>query len=197
VFKESTLNGQERDASLYLPKWTAARFSLDVSGPKGFDGKKNPAVRGTTILPAAKGRLMPKLEYFIVCESALIDASTNRVSLFNVLEDLSPQQFPDVLPRVDAVGLWNLDDAETRAEFQATLVVKVPGHPHADFRMNLSRGYKKCRALMGVSQIPLTGPGELTFELQLNGAHQAIHTVTIHDQGVVVPWEELQSLGVP
>ena len=31
---------------------------------------------------------MPRLEYFIVCESISTDQETNRVSLFNVLEDL-------------------------------------------------------------------------------------------------------------
>jgi hypothetical protein len=31
---------------------------------------------------------MAKLEYFLICESMSTDRETNRVSLFNVLEDL-------------------------------------------------------------------------------------------------------------
>ncbi len=30
---------------------------------------------------------MPKLEYFLICESVSVDQDTNRLSLFNVLED--------------------------------------------------------------------------------------------------------------
>lgn len=31
---------------------------------------------------------MPKLEYLLVCESVSVDRETNRISLFNVIEDI-------------------------------------------------------------------------------------------------------------
>ena len=63
---------------------------------------------------------MPRLEYFIVCESTSVDAGNDSISLFHVLEDIFPDTFPYVLHRAEAVSLWNLDNEDRDTDFQAT-----------------------------------------------------------------------------
>ncbi len=70
---------------------------------------------------------MPKLEYFLICESTSTDQVTNRVSLFNVLENLqvlragaARQQQPSVAPFFEAVSCWNREPGDEERDFQAT-----------------------------------------------------------------------------
>jgi hypothetical protein len=37
---------------------------------------------------------MPPIEYFIVCRSIQTDVNTNEMSFINVLEDITPEDFP-------------------------------------------------------------------------------------------------------
>jgi hypothetical protein len=123
---------------------------------------------------------MPPIEYFLVCRSIQTDVNTNEMSFINVLEDISPDAFPHVIPRAIAVSLWNLPQAEEPRDYQATLVVKIPGKADVAFPMNFSRGTHRCRAVQGVLEIPVDEPCDVTFEVRLNGEHAASHTVKVH-----------------
>jgi hypothetical protein len=135
---------------------------------------------------------MARLEYFIVCESSSVDAEKSRISFFHVLEDIFPDKFPYEIPTLDAVSLWNLDPADTDTDFQATLVIRVPGIERVvEFPLNLSKGQMRHRAALTVTGIPIICPGELLFEVKLNGAHGANHIVYIHDTPALDAGERL------
>jgi hypothetical protein len=137
---------------------------------------------------------MATLEYFIVCESTSVDAENNQISMFHVLDDIFPDKLPFILPRADAVCLWNLGPDDEGTDFQATLTISPPGAVKpAEFRMNLSRGHMRYRAAVSVTSIPLLIPGELRFEVKLNGAHGATHIVRIHEAAAVKASEDLRS----
>jgi hypothetical protein len=137
---------------------------------------------------------MASLEYFIVCESTSVDAENNKISFFHVLEDIFPDRFPFSVPKVEAVSLWNLEPEESETDFQATLVISVPGiEKPAEFRMNLSKGHMRYRAAVAVTGIPLLRHGNLTFETKLNGEHGATHVVKVHDTSAIKASEELDT----
>jgi hypothetical protein len=137
---------------------------------------------------------MATLEYFIVCESTSVDAENNQISLFHVLDDIFPDRLPLVLPRADAVCVWNLSPEDVSTDFQASLTISPPGEVRpAEFRMNLSHGHMRHRAAVSVTNIPLFIAGELRFEAKLNGAHSATHIVRIHDAAAVKASEDLRS----
>lgn len=126
---------------------------------------------------------MPKLEYFIVCESISVDRDTNRVSLFNVVEDLSavPQGQPAiVVAQLVAVSAWNREPEDSGQDFQAILRIHPPGDEPRDFAVNFRMRQARHRLYMRVQGVPAQRPGELKFELLLNSRHAATHTITIH-----------------
>lgn len=127
---------------------------------------------------------MPSLEYFLVCRAVQLDINTNEISLVSVLEDISPDSFPHVIPKAIAVSLWNFQIDEATTDFQAILVVKVPGQPDVRFPMNFTHGIRRYRTIQGVLDIPIQAPGDIQFEVLLNGIHAATHTVRIHPVGV-------------
>lgn len=127
---------------------------------------------------------MPQLEYFLVCRSIQTDVNTNEMSYINVLEDIVPETFPYTIQRAIAVSVWNFQQGEANRDHQANLVVKLPGRADVAFPMNLSSGIHRCRAIQGVLEIPVEAPGEITFEVRLNGEYAASHTVKVHPSDV-------------
>ena len=87
---------------------------------------------------------MPTLEYFLICESMSTDQETNRVSLFNVLEDLQvrmadtshKQQVP--VAQLVAVACFNRELGDEDQDFQATLRIHAPGQESKDLPLNFT-----------------------------------------------------------
>ena len=77
---------------------------------------------------------MPKLEYFLLCESISVDQETNRVSLFNVLEDLHLAKLPKngdskpafILNQFVAVAVFNREPEDGDQDFEACLKYNLP-----------------------------------------------------------------------
>lgn len=125
---------------------------------------------------------MPNLEYFLVCRSIQADVESDEASFIGVLEDIVSEEFPTFIPKAVAVSLWNVDGNDDIEGFQAVLVVKIPKMKDASFPMDLSytpHG-SRFRAVQGVLEIPIVQPGDITFEVLLNGEHTASHTVKVH-----------------
>jgi hypothetical protein len=138
---------------------------------------------------------MPTVDYFLVCRSIQQDINTGEMSFVNVLEDITPDAFPIVIPRAIAVSLWTFEPGEAKEHFQAALVVKLVGRPDTTFPMNFSQGINRCRAVQGVLDIPVPGPGEIRFEVLLNGQHRATHSIKVHPVGVQEGVEEGNAIG--
>ena len=128
---------------------------------------------------------MPTLEYFLICESISTDQETNRVSLFNVLEDLqvlaseSPPQPQLPVSQFVAVSCWNREVGDEGQDFQAMLRIHPPSQESKDFPMNFKMERPRHRLSLRFQGMPKLEPGQLRFELLLNGAHVAWHTVNV------------------
>ena len=60
---------------------------------------------------------MPKLEYFLICESIVIDQDRNLASAFNILEEVSCP-IPTLIPQVVALSTWRLQPEDQDCDFQ-------------------------------------------------------------------------------
>ncbi len=122
---------------------------------------------------------MPALEYFLVAESVSVDQTTNQVSIFNIIEDMHVPMLPGALAQVAAVCAWNVPPNEIGQDFQATFRIVAPGLEQRDHAMNFTAAQTRQRMIVRMIGVPVAAPGQLLFEMLLNGQHQASHTVNI------------------
>lgn len=118
------------------------------------------------------------LEYFVVTESVSIDRDTNRVSLFNVVEEVVASPVP--LPVV-AVSGWNLSAEEQRgSDLQAGVRITKPGgQTLGPFPVNFTGRTFRHRIVHRFA-VPFDEPGEWLFEILMNGRREASHRITVH-----------------
>ncbi len=128
---------------------------------------------------------MPKLEYFLLCESVSVDQDTNRISLFNVLEDFQIAS-PDTngktplcfLGQFVAVALFNREPDDDEKDFEACLRFNLPDDKHSEHRIAFRMDRNRQRLLLRfVGMPPVDKDGVLRFELLLDGTRCASHTV--------------------
>jgi len=120
-----------------------------------------------------------RLEYFIVAESVSIDQTTNRISFFNVLEQIQALTFPVPLPQFTAVAHWNAQAAELENDYQITFLVTPPGDPLVRFDQNFRMVRERHRTLATISGVRVERTGKMEIEVKLNGEHRASHTIDI------------------
>jgi len=124
---------------------------------------------------------MARLEYFLVAESCSIDQITNRVSLFHVLEEANALELPARIPQIVAASAWlkDSDQDENEEDFQVMLTIKGAGldeHMTTNFQFG---DKKRIRIQQTVQNLKLEKPGDIVFEVSLNGKHQASHRLAI------------------
>jgi hypothetical protein len=124
---------------------------------------------------------MAQLDFFLVCESYAIDKQTNRLSIFNVLENIGATRFPAIHQLATAITLLRIEEGDYDQDMQLMLTLTKPGQPSQSFPLNFrfERGKTRHRLIQGFSPIELTQAGHLTFAIALNGAHFATYRVPV------------------
>lgn len=123
---------------------------------------------------------MARLEYFVVCEGISVDQRTNNISLFGVSETIRAATFPGVIPQLFAVSTWNAEPGDEERDFQATLSVHMNNARLNEWRHNFRFEGRRARLIGALQGTQVPGPGELRFDIALNGDHGASHTIEIH-----------------
>lgn len=122
---------------------------------------------------------MAALEYFLVAESVSVDQTTNRVSVFNVLEEIGAPQFPVLLPGCVAIALWNSVPDDAGKDFQVKLRITLPDDQSYEMTSNFVMKTDRHRSVQRIQGLPITATGVLRFDVLLNGEHQASHAVNV------------------
>lgn len=122
---------------------------------------------------------MAKLEYFLVAESVSVDQKTNRISFFNVVEQVNASKFPVTIPQIIAVAAWNAAEGDDEKDFQVTARMTRPGGKPKDFAHNFRMTAERTRSDLIFQGIELSCAGKLVVEMLLNGQHAATHTIDV------------------
>ena len=134
---------------------------------------------------------MPKLEYFLLCKSISVDQETNRVSLFNVLEDLHLSKPPKegdskpayILNQIVAVAVFNREPNDGDHDFEACLKYNLPDHTHKEHKLKFKMERNRQRIVMRfVGMPPVAKDGLLSFDLSVDGVHAGIHTIQLFSE---------------
>lgn len=108
-----------------------------------------------------------------------MDQLSNEASIFNILEEITPESFPYALPKCAVVSLWRSEPGDTGKDFQLVTKVSTPGGQIQEIRTNFQMTRKRHRVVNYLLGVPIAQPGELKFEAVLNGEHAAEHVVTV------------------
>jgi hypothetical protein len=126
---------------------------------------------------------MPRLAQFVVADSFSVDQSTNRLSIFNVLEAIGVPSFPLVYPEAAVISTWMMAPADLGKDFQVLLRVTFPGGIRpAENAANLRGSHSRHRILQRLIGLPLTETGQIRFELLLNGHSEGEYLVDVQTQ---------------
>jgi hypothetical protein len=122
---------------------------------------------------------MAHMEFFLVSEEVSVDQQTNRLSLFNVLEQVRNTEFPFVLPSAAAVSLWVAEPGDDTQDFQCILRITLPDGSQHNFTSNFSFRTSRHRVIQKIQGLTINGSGMLRFEVLLNGEYKARHEVDV------------------
>ena len=130
---------------------------------------------------------MPHLEFFVVSEEVSVDQATNRASVFSILEQIKSQHFPVIIGKCVAVSLWQRQQGEEDRDFQATLEIILPNNQTHQLQTNFRLTRARHRIINRIQGLPITGPGELRFNISVNGVHAATHVVSVENAAAEIP----------
>ena len=122
---------------------------------------------------------MPSLEYFVVAESATVDQLSNRVSVFNIYDEILIPKFPMPIGPFVSVCSWNASKEDKDEEFQVSVKLQMPDGDHGPFNSNFTMKAKRHRTILTMNSIPISRAGTIVFEILLNGEHKAFHTIDV------------------
>ena len=122
---------------------------------------------------------MARLEFFVVSEDLSVDQQTNRLSLFNIFEQINAHQFPLVLPSITAVSVWIIEVGEEEKDFQCNLHIALPDERHFDFPTNFKFISRRHRVIQRLQGLVIDKPGMFHFKVFLNGDYIASHEVDV------------------
>lgn len=122
---------------------------------------------------------MPQLEYFVVSESASIDQLTNRVSIFNIYDQITINKFPYHIPQLVAVCSWNVNEEDLEKDFQISMLLHTPDEKKGPFKNNITMKRPRHRSIFSLHGIELKKEGIIKVEIMLDSKKIASHTIDI------------------
>jgi hypothetical protein len=116
---------------------------------------------------------LPKHLLTVVAQGHSVDAQTNNLTIFSVLEEVSAFEFPVALPQFSVVTLWERCQGEEGVSFvQRTRLLDPEGvevfHFDNEFRLEKPRH----RSLGNIGMVPFHEPGKYVFEIQVRKADE-------------------------
>jgi hypothetical protein len=106
-----------------------------------------------------------ELAFIACCDQAIVDGTTNRLSLFNVLDDFNVASFPGVLPNVAVVFFLARKPAEPN---QTAVDLVVVWDNKEVFRSTFQLSFQQqpqTRGIANLQGVPITSPGVMQFRV--------------------------------
>ena len=122
----------------------------------------------------------PELEYYLVAESHSVDQTSNRVSVFNVLEAVTSGKEFAGIPQMTAISVWNVPEECTDVDFLAEVRLLSPdGRDTATAKIGFTGRAKRQRLFHNMFGVKFDAEGRWRLELLLDGQHVANHSIDI------------------
>jgi hypothetical protein len=125
--------------------------------------------------------------YLLCARRAVRDAEENDVSLISVLEDVSAQGFPVIVPRATVVWCLTREPAEAE-QHQGTVRIFLEQQRLAEAAMEANfQGRMTTRIFLTFAGLAIPTPGRLKFEVSLANGLRGEYTITIGGPAMGAP----------
>jgi hypothetical protein len=107
------------------------------------------------------------------------DARTNNVSVYSILEQVTPAGFPAFIPEVEALAVWQKEAGD---DGPIPLTFRVMNNQHQLESLGLTVAFgaaPRHRSMVGLTGLIIREPGELRFEFLRDDQVIASYTVAI------------------
>jgi hypothetical protein len=121
-----------------------------------------------------------RLAYLLVADTVVIDQLTNRVSIFQIVDDVMVTGFPCVVPGWSAIAGFAVLPMPAGAQQHA--ILRVSGSALAEPRelpTGFASGGPHHRLVYRLEHIALQGEGEIALDLRVNGMLLGTHTIHV------------------
>lgn len=138
---------------------------------------------------------MPRVALVICGQNAVIDKITGSVSIFELIDELTPPGYPAWYPRLAVVALFTRTAGEPE-EFETTLSACIGDNVlfRGQSQMNF-QGKTSCRQVSLLQGIPLLSPGVLRVSIEgpnIEGGEYLINLVAVATPSTNTPAPEGQ-----
>jgi hypothetical protein len=119
-------------------------------------------------------------------EDYVIDQATNRVSLFNLIEDMPSAVFPFAIYSFCIFSYWERENGELDTSAQLTIEIGDT----ILFQSPLALTFQdqiKCRAVMKIHGLGVLGPGTMVVKVSLGDVTKGTWKVNVISAPQVVP----------
>jgi hypothetical protein len=106
-----------------------------------------------------------KVHYIACAQSSALDSTTNRLSLFHLMDEIAAAAFPTTLPSLCIAALFERDATETNQQ-SCVLTVSLDDVTVASFALSVQFGStKRTRVVNTVQGLTIPGPGTVTVAI--------------------------------
>ncbi len=110
---------------------------------------------------------MPRLLLLAASLSTAVDQRTNQMSLFHIVEQFNPKQFPAVLPYFEVVCLWQRESGDEVHRFEERVRMLSPGGVDevTNYQIEFPLDRMRHRAIVGFAGVKVEEPGFYEIEV--------------------------------
>jgi hypothetical protein len=124
---------------------------------------------------------MPDLEYFVVARGASVDRFTDRVSIFSIIDEITPRRFPAILMQIAVIAGWNAAQEEIGQQANLRIRFTLPGQQEpAEMPLEFTVEARRHRHISQFMGLRLAASGELVVVVEMNGQERAHHRILIN-----------------
>ena len=112
---------------------------------------------------------MTRLNLFLCAEGVIVDQRSNSVSVFTILEEVTPQELPIVLTQFVVLAILERDEGDP-GKCDCTLALSLNDEGIFEQHMEVDfQGKLRLRQMVHFGGVPIEKPGTLTASLELGG----------------------------
>ena len=123
---------------------------------------------------------MTRLKLLLCAEGVIVDQRTNNASVFTILEELTPQELPVVLPQFVVLAILERDEGDPeKCDCTLGLSLNDEGIFEQDMEVDF-KGKPRVRQMVYFGGVPIAKPGTLTASLELGGEEIGEWRITVN-----------------